>query len=93
MSDGRIPRRRPKRADLSTLELLSAIHKHGIYAWEVLMCRWPPKIIEAALIREDERGYTNYGVAAHRCWLEPKGEEALRHLVNQAATDIPVNPA
>jgi hypothetical protein len=84
MTDTRIPNRRPKRADLSTIEVLSAIAicrtDHGNYAWEYLCRRYPPKVVWAALDREDRRGHINWGVSMRRPWLEGKGEQALRKL-------------
>lgn len=65
--------RRPKRSDLSTLELCTAVSRLGVFAWEDLIKRFPPKVVLAAIDRDTRRGFVSWGVAQRRPFLEPSG--------------------
>lgn len=72
--------RRPKRADLATREVLSAVRLHRFRAFEALCCKYPMKVVRAAIDRDVRADYLDYGVSADRPWLSPKGEQLL-HIV------------
>lgn len=67
-----------KRSDLDTTTALLAVAKHRLRAYEALCTTFPEKVVQAAFHREVQASRLNYGVAAHRPWLEPKGEAWLR---------------
>lgn len=64
-------KRRWKRSDLPTSELLRIINKHDMDSWEYLTRQMmiPPKVVEAAILRDVERRWLNYGVSVRRPWL------------------------
>ncbi|WP_399554232.1 hypothetical protein OG582_40620 (plasmid) [Streptomyces anulatus] len=83
----------PKRADITTLALLQAIHDHrtrpvppGKYRWEMPGAWWtlctvyPEKVVTAAYVREDDRGYLECGVSLRTSWLTDKGAARLAEL-------------
>lgn len=73
-----------KRSDITTLMVLRAIAEHRFDAYDVLVERFPAKVVYRAFEREVAAGNLNYGVALHRPWLEPKGRALLD------ATDTPM---
>ena len=79
-----------KRADIATRALLQAIHDHrgrpvtpGTYrgalrgAWWVLCTVYPEKVVTAAYVREDGRGYLECGVSLRTSWLTDEGRARL----------------
>ncbi|WP_037825072.1 MULTISPECIES: hypothetical protein [unclassified Streptomyces] len=87
------PPPRPKRADITTLALLQAIHDHrtrpvppGKYRWEIPGAWWtlctvyPEKVVTAAYEREDDRGHLECGVSLRTSWLTDKGRARLVEL-------------
>ncbi|MFF6931533.1 hypothetical protein [Streptomyces californicus] len=84
---------RPKRADITTLALLQAIHDHatrpvplGKYRWEIPGAWWtlctvyPEKVVTAAYVREDDRGHLECGVSLRTSWLTDEGRARLVEL-------------
>lgn len=84
---------RPKRADITTLALLQAIHDHrsrpippGKHSWDVpgpwwtLCTVYPENVVNAAYIREDDRGHLECGVSLRTSWLTDKGRARLVEL-------------
>lgn len=69
-----------KRSDLDTRTVLAAIAEHRFEAHEHLARRFPPKLVLAAFLREDQAGRTEYGVAAHLPWLTDAGRATLAAL-------------
>ncbi|WP_093803972.1 hypothetical protein [Streptomyces sp. Wb2n-11] len=83
----------PKRSDITTLALLTAIDDHatrevplGKYRWElpgawwILGTAYPEKVVTAAYIREDDRGHLECGVSLRTSWLTDKGHAKLAEL-------------
>ncbi|MEU1327199.1 hypothetical protein [Streptomyces microflavus] len=83
----------PKRADITTLALLQAIHDHrgrpvtpGDYrgallgAWWTLCTVYPENVVNAAYVREDDRGHLDCGVSLRTSWLTDKGAARLAEL-------------
>ncbi|MYV56517.1 hypothetical protein [Streptomyces sp. SID3212] len=64
---------RPKRSDLTTVALLTAVQRHGFNAWETLAAAYPPKLVQAAIQRDIKAGHLEYGVSLERPWLTPQG--------------------
>lgn len=67
-----------KRSDLTTEMVLRTIAEHQFNAWERLTEQFPPKIVVAALMREEAAERIDYGVALHRPWLTGRGWAYLR---------------
>lgn len=66
-----------KRSDLTTREVLSAVRRHRVGAFERLLSKYPEKIIRAAIDRDIRTGMLDYGVTADRPWLTPEGERQV----------------
>jgi hypothetical protein len=66
-----------KRSDVTTQVILSAVDRHGVHAWEVLIEEVPPKLVLAAMQREVDADRLTYGVALHRPFLTDKGRAFL----------------
>ncbi|MFG2412289.1 hypothetical protein [Streptomyces goshikiensis] len=64
---------RPKRADLSTGEVLRAVAARKFQAFEYLVQKYPAKVVQAAMRRDIQRGLLDYGVSEIRPWLTPLG--------------------
>ena len=72
-----------KRKDISTLIVLEAAKNHaGMMTWECIkeITGAPEKIIYAAMQREDDRGYLEWGVSLRTAWLTDKGKAKLEEL-------------
>ena len=89
----RTPPPEPKRADITTLALLSAIDDHRTRreqsgpaprelpgAWWTLCTVYPEKVVTAAYNREDDRGHLECGVSLRTSWLTDKGQAELARL-------------
>jgi hypothetical protein len=63
---------------LSMREFLEEVAVDGIGARERLIDRGHhPNVVYAKALKASRKGYTDYGVVADRCWLEPKGRAFL----------------
>lgn len=67
-----------KRSDISTLMLLACVQAYSWRAYEVLCETYPAKVVEAAFLRDNDRGYLNCGTSPVRCWVDPPGEKLIR---------------
>lgn len=79
-----------KRADLSSHELCRTIANHGVWAWEQLIWRYPPKVVLAAIERDDKQGYLEWGVSARRPFLTDKGRLLAETLVSTSENAAPL---
>lgn len=66
-----------KRSDLTTAQVLEAVHTHGFSAFEHLAETYPEKIVQAAFERDVRSGLLEYGVSLGRPWLSPTGKRQL----------------
>lgn len=77
------PRRRgkgrpPKRADLTTAMILTAVRDYRTGAHTALeRAGWPHKVVAAALTRECTAGHLDWGCSPLLCWLTPQGHRRL----------------
>ncbi|QWT29837.1 DNA binding protein [Streptomyces phage KimJongPhill] len=79
LADAGVSYRRPyKRSDISTLMLLACVQAYSWRAYEVLCETFPAKVVEAAFLRDNNRGYLNCGTSLVRCWVDPDGERLIR---------------
>lgn len=75
-----------KRHDISTLIVLlaaeSAHSEKRFMTWEYIqkMTGAPEKVIYAAMKREDDRGYLEWGVSLRTAWLTNEGKAKLKEL-------------
>lgn len=89
----RTPPPEPKRSDITTLALLSAIDDHrtrreqtGAAPWELPGAWWtlcavyPEKVVTAAYAREEDSGHLDCGVSLRTAWLTDKGQAELAKL-------------
>jgi len=67
-----------KRSDISSLVLVACVHAYSWRAYEVLCETFPAKVVEAAFLRDNNRGYLNCGTSLVRCWVDPDGERLIR---------------
>lgn len=85
LADAGVSYRRPyKRADISTLMLLACVQAYSWRAFEVLCETYPWKVVYAAFLRDNDRGYLGCGSSSVRCWVEPAGERLIRSERNKA---------
>lgn len=79
LADAGVSHKRPyKRSDISTLMLVACVHAYSWRAYEVLCETFPEKVVEAAFLRDNNRGYLNCGTSLIRCWVEPAGVHLIR---------------
>jgi len=73
-----------KMKDISTLIVLEAAEhaNSDMMTWEYIQQKIdaPEKVIYAAMEREDERGYLEWGVSLRTAWLTEKGQLKLKEL-------------
>jgi len=75
-----------KRSDIPTLAVLEAADKahteRRMMTWEYISEKTgaPKKVIYAAMEREDDNGYLEWGVSLRTSWLTDEGEAKLREL-------------
>ena len=76
-----------RRSDISTLIVLEAAEKTR--AEKKMMMTWehiqlatgaPEKVIYAAMQREYDQGYLEWGVSLRTAWLTPEGHKKLKEL-------------
>lgn len=78
-----------KRSDISTLTVLSAaLTAHSTnqaMTWEYILWAtdYPLKIIYAAIEREVNAGYLDYGVSMRTAFLTDKGKDKLKKLLDK----------
>jgi hypothetical protein len=78
LADAGVSYKRPyKRSDISTLMLLACVQAYSWRAFEVLCETYPWKVVYAAFLRDNDRGYLGCGSSSVRCWVEPKGERLI----------------
>jgi hypothetical protein len=70
--------RRYKRSDISTLIVLACVQVYSWRAYEVLCETYPWKVVVAAFLRDNDRGYLGCGTSFVRCWVEPAGKTLIR---------------
>lgn len=79
LADAGVSYKRPyKRSDISSLVLVACVHAYSWRAYEVLCETFPAKVVEAAFLRDNNRGYLNCGTSLIRCWVDPDGERLIR---------------
>lgn len=79
LADAGWPYKRPyKRSDISTLMLLACVEAYSWRAFEVLCETYPWKVVYAAFLRDNDRGYLGCGSSSVRCWVEPAGRDLIR---------------
>ena len=79
LADAGVSYKRPyKRSDISSLMLLACVQAYSWRAYEVLCETFPAKVVEAAFLRDNNRGYLNCGTSLVRCWVDPDGERLIR---------------
>lgn len=79
LADAGVSYKRPyKRSDISSLVLIACVHAYSWRAYEVLCETFPAKVVEAAFLRDNNRGYLNCGTSLVRCWVDPDGERLIR---------------
>ena len=79
LADAGWPYKRPyKRSDISTLMLLACVEAYSWRAYEVLCETYPWKVVYAAFLRDNGRGYLGCGTSSVRCWVEPAGKALIR---------------
>ncbi|QEQ93634.1 hypothetical protein SEA_ZUKO_56 [Streptomyces phage Zuko] len=79
LAEAGVSYKRPyKRSDISTLMLLACVEAYSWRAYEVLCETFPAKVVEAAFLRDNNRGYINCGTSIIRCWVDPDGERLIR---------------
>jgi hypothetical protein len=79
LADAGVSYKRPyKRSDISSLVLVACVHAYSWRAYEVLCETFPAKVVEAAFLRDNNRGYLNCGTSLVRCWVDPDGERLIR---------------
>jgi hypothetical protein len=79
LAEAGVSYKRPyKRSDISTLILLACVQAYSWRAYEVLCETFPAKVVEAAFLRDNNRGYLNCGTSLVRCWVDPDGERLIR---------------
>ena len=83
---------RARRADVSTEMIFAAIEEHGLSAFGFLTKTYPPKVVLAALRRDIDRGWLEYGVSEVHCWITPDGLARLAELRPPAAAPAPEQP-
>lgn len=63
---------------MDMVEFLTAVREHRTNARDALIaCGNHPAVIVAKAEKAARKGYTDYGVAADRCWLTDKGAAFL----------------
>lgn len=67
-----------KRSDISSAVLVACVQTYSWRAWEVLCETFPPKVVLAAFLRDNDRGYLGCGTSSIRCWVEPAGKDLIR---------------
>ncbi|GAA2929766.1 hypothetical protein [Streptomyces enissocaesilis] len=67
-----------KRSDLTTTEVLVAVHTHQFRAFEHLTETYPSKVVCAAFERDIRSDLLECGVSLVRPWLAPAGEQQVR---------------
>ena len=83
-----------KRKDISTFVVLTAAERAHIYSgagtwrWIQAMINAPEKVIYAAMERDHDKGYLEYGVSLRTAWLTEKGEQKLKELRAQHGIDL-----
>ena len=79
LADAGVSYKRPyKRSDISSLVLVACVQAYSWRAYEVLCETFPAKVVEAAFLRDNNRGYLNCGTSLVRCWVDPDGERLIR---------------
>lgn len=79
LADAGVSYKRPyKRSDISSLVLVACVQAYSWRAYEVLCETFPVKVVEAAFLRDNNRGYLNCGTSLVRCWVDPDGERLIR---------------
>lgn len=79
LAEAGVSYKRPyKRSDISTPILLACVQVYSWRAWEVLCETYPWKVVLAAFIRDNGRGYLNCGTSQIRCWVEPEGKALMQ---------------
>lgn len=79
LAEAGVSYKRPyKRSDISSLVLVACVHAYGFRAYEVLCETFPWKVVLAAFLRDNNRGYINCGTSLIRCWVDPDGKELIR---------------
>jgi hypothetical protein len=79
LAEAGVSYKRPyKRSDISSLVLVACVQAYSWRAYEVLCETFPWKVVYAAFLRDNDRGYLNCGTSSVRCWVEPAGERLIR---------------
>jgi hypothetical protein len=67
-----------KRSDISSLVLVACVQAYSWRAFEVLCETFPWKVVLAAFLRDNDRGYLGCGTSSIRCWVEPAGKALIQ---------------
>lgn len=79
LAEAGVSYKRPyKRSDISTPVLLACVHAFSWRAFEVLCETFPWKVVYAAFMRDNDRGYLGCGSSEIRCWIEPEGKALMQ---------------
>lgn len=79
LAEAGVSYKRPyKRSDIPTLVLLACVEIYSWRAFEMLSETFPEKVVYAAFLRDNDRGYLGCGTSSIRCWVEPEGKALMR---------------
>ena len=79
LAEAGVSYKRPyKRSDISSAVLVACVQVYSWRAYEVLCQTFPEKVVYAAFLRDNDRGYINCGTSSIRCWVDPDGERLIR---------------
>ena len=79
LADAGMSYKRPyKRSDISSLVLVACVQAYSWRAFEVLCETFPWKVVLAAFLRDNDRGYLGCGTSSIRCWVEPAGKALIQ---------------
>ncbi len=79
LAEAGVSYKRPyKRSDISSLVLVACVQTYSWRAYEVLCETFPWKVVLAAFLRDNDRGYLGCGSSSIRCWVEPAGKDLIR---------------
>lgn len=79
LAEAGVSYKRPyKRSDISSLVLVACVQAYSWRAFEVLCETFPWKVVLAAFLRDNDRGYLGCGTSSIRCWVEPAGKALIQ---------------
>ena len=79
LADAGVSYKRPyKRSDIPSLVLVACVQAYSWRAFEVLCETFPWKVVLAAFLRDNDRGYLGCGTSSIRCWVEPAGKALIQ---------------